>query len=168
MIVSFCCLVLRSRLCSNFWLFLIRYGCTVNLSRTTSLKYLPLHTDSQYGSIYARSLWCFHGWGQIKLLLHCSKTPINTSPNVVLICKIKNCWLTTFTVDHLNIVDRWPWYCSLPISRKLIYAAYDGPVVTWTCLMWISNSIQFNRVYSWLERLLNLLTRNEKPKKNFI
>ena len=41
------CLVLRSRLCSNFWLLLIRYGCTVNPSHTTSLKNLSLQEKHQ-------------------------------------------------------------------------------------------------------------------------
>ena len=36
--VVYICLILRSYLCSNFWLLLIRYGCTVNPSHTTSLK----------------------------------------------------------------------------------------------------------------------------------
>ena len=53
-------LVLRSLLCSNFRLLLIRYGCTVNPSRTTSPKNISLqqkHTNSKSGSTYARSLW---------------------------------------------------------------------------------------------------------------
>ena len=44
--VVYICLVLRSRLCSNYWLLLIRYGCTVNLSRTTSLKNISLYVDT--------------------------------------------------------------------------------------------------------------------------
>ena len=57
--VVYICLVLRSRLCSNFWLLLIRYICTDNPSHTTSLKNLSLqqkHTNSKSGSIYARLL----------------------------------------------------------------------------------------------------------------
>ena len=41
--VFYICLVLRSHLCSNFWLHLIRYGCTVNPSRLAQHPWKVFH-----------------------------------------------------------------------------------------------------------------------------
>lgn len=80
---------------------------------------------------------CFQGWSEMSISLqqdpkqHITKCCTNMLD--------QNCWLTmkkfsisqlmwtTFIVDHLNIVARWPWYCSFIISLFILLILDQHP-----------------------------------------